>query len=158
MVSHQFWRLGCWRDLFSTFSLNFSWNHRLGVCLNFHLLYLSQWFPICLNFSINKHWSNTIMTVYTCQSWLSPDLWYLIRGDSHSSTLCVLNCFWHILKCNCLSVIIKKGKFISTFNRINIIGLNHRLTFTLTTLLKNTQFIFFLKALCDLICSLNLFH
>lgn len=57
-----------------------------------------------------------------------------------------------------MSVILEKGKFITTVNSINMLALHHRLSFTLTTLLKGTQFVFFLKALRDLVCSLTLLH
>ena len=36
--------------------------------------------------------------------------------------------------------------------------LHHHLSFTFATLLKGTQFVVFLKALCNLVCSLTLLH
>jgi hypothetical protein len=87
-----------------------------------------------------------------------PKLCLKIRRDCHSSSLCVFSKFRHILKRYCLSIILEKGKFITTVNSINMLALHHRLSLTLTTLLKCTQFVVFLKALRDLVCSLTLLH
>lgn len=163
--SDQFWGLGCWRDLLSTLSLDFSGHQRLGVCLNLHLLKLSQRFTLCLHFSVNSRCSHT--HTVTGHNWWSviiisfmflPKLCLKIRRDCHSSSLCVFSKFRNILKRYCLSVVLEKGKFISTVNSINMLALHHSLSFTLTTLLKGTQFVVFLKALCDLVCSLTLLH